>query len=278
MPVLKINIRLIPGEDAREILTARLSAAGFEGFIEQEDSLETYTDGSLPESDAEKSLKEVLPAGAIYSIDTLPDINWNEEWEKNFHPVSVGDKCHVRAPFHPPRPGVPVEIVIEPRMSFGTAHHETTQMMMEWLLEAAITGKSLLDMGCGTGILAILANKLGAADVMAVDNDEWAWRNARDNFMLNNLSPNAVYFGDARLLDGLHFDIIMANINRNILVDDLPAYAQALNPGGMLFISGFYEADRPAVVRRAVSLGLQQAAVRTNNNWVSVKLFKQDSK
>jgi ribosomal protein L11 methyltransferase len=204
----------------------------------------------------------------------LDDKNWNEEWEKNYSPVLIAGKCFVRAPFHEPMPGIPHEIVIEPKMAFGTAHHETTQLMVEWLLEQDVEKKTVLDMGCGTGILAILANKLGASYVIGIDNDEWAWRNALENFSLNGVENGEALLGDAGKVEMGRYDLILANINRNILLRDLPIYAQGLKENGKILLSGFYESDRDAITAKAGEHSLRFNGIKSQNHWAAMLFSK----
>jgi ribosomal protein L11 methyltransferase len=205
-------------------------------------------------------------------VKPLEDINWNREWESNYQPVTIAGKCHVRAPFHPPVNNVPYEIVIEPKMSFGTAHHETTQLMVEWLLELDVAGKDLLDMGCGTGILAILANKLGVRYVTGIDNDEWAWRNSLENFAINNVGEGIVFQGDAALIGSECYDVILANINRNVLLRDMKAYSSGLRQNGIILFSGFYKKDKEIITETALAAGLNIIGSRDLNDW-AIMLF-----
>lgn len=267
----------ITGEEERAQLIARLEAIGFESFVEEEDELQAYVGVDLFEK---KRLEEVLKQAGLppdYQETLREDKNWNEEWEKNYPPVLIGGKCYIRAPFHPASTEYPYELIIEPRMAFGTAHHETTAMMIEWELETDLRGKLVLDMGCGTGILAILANKMGAADVMAVDNDEWAYLNAIDNILLNDTGNCSAYLDDITALEDKEFDVILANINRNILLQDLSGYAKPLRPGGLLFLSGFYEADIDAITAEASLHGLVPAGRKTKAAWASLCFRKKES-
>ena len=205
-------------------------------------------------------------------MQEMPDRNWNEEWERQHQPVLVDDFCWVRAPFHPHRDDVQYEIEIEPKMSFGTAHHQTTYMMLSLLRDEAIEGKRVLDMGSGTAVLAILARMKGAAYVEAIDNDEWAYRNAQENVERNGC-------GDASLLTAdKHFDIIIANINRNILLRDMAAYAAVLADGGTLLLSGFYQNDVASLVEKASTLGLTLTDQRSRDGWQALRLVKTTPK
>jgi ribosomal protein L11 methyltransferase len=196
--------------------------------------------------------------------------NWNATWEQNFNPILVGGVCAVRAPFHE-KTEVAYDIVIEPKMSFGTGHHETTHMMLQHILDHDFWGKAVLDMGSGTGVLAILAEKKGAKAVDAVDFDNWCYLNALENVERNNCKNIRVYEGDAALLKGKKYDIILANINRNILLEDLPHYVKCLNTNGLLFLSGFYKEDIIAISAKCGELGLKFEKNLEKNNWVAVK-------
>jgi ribosomal protein L11 methyltransferase len=196
--------------------------------------------------------------------------NWNAEWEKNFNPIVVGDQCAIRAPFHDPF-DVKYDIIIEPKMSFGTGHHETTHMMIEHILASDFTNKSVLDMGCGTGVLAILSKKNGAEVVEAIDIDNWCYLNSLENISRNDCAEISVLQGDASLLKGKRFDVIIANINRNILLKDLSTYAACLNENGSLFLSGFYDSDCELIESSCLKLGLKFETKRIRNSWVALK-------
>jgi len=266
----------IEGESLMDLLVGELLDYGFESFSEDESVLIAY----LPESGYRNNLLQDLDffkdhPGVKISEDLLEDKNWNEEWERNYQPVTIAGKCHVRAPFHEPEPGILFEIVIEPKMAFGTAHHETTQLMATWLMDLGVKGKEVLDMGCGTGILAILANKMGARYVIGIDNDEWAWQNALENFRLNGVESGEVIHGDSHQIESGRYDLILANINRNILLQDLEIYTRGLKKGGQILFSGFYESDRNAIEMESLEAGLNFTGIRTLNNW-AVMLFKKE--
>jgi ribosomal protein L11 methyltransferase len=256
-----------------EILTALLADVGFESFMETETGLEAYI---LHAEFRQELLDDVkLPfddTNVEYSISELEDKDWNEEWEKNYYqPIVIDDKCIVRSPFHPAQPEIPIEIIIEPKMSFGTGHHETTSMMIESILEINVTGHRVLDMGCGTGILAILASKRGASEILAIDIDEWCIRNSEENCQLNSTGNIIIKQGDASILSGEGmFDIIIANINRNILLADMKAYLKQLKPGGLILFSGFYESDFNVIDEEAKSLNLRLINRKEKNNWTAL--------
>jgi ribosomal protein L11 methyltransferase len=260
------------GAAIAELIMAYLGELGFESFQETDDGLLAY----IPSAGFDPAIlnrPELWPEGATveYTWKVIPEQNWNAVWEENFEPVTLAGRCHIRAPFHPEMPGMEYEIVIEPKMSFGTAHHETTALMIEHLLARPVKGLSVLDMGSGTGVLAILAAMQGAADVTAIDNDDWAFRNALENVERNKTTGIAVYLGDAALLRGKRFDFIIANINRNILLNDMGMYCNSLNKGGTLLMSGFYKDDIAAISGAATSFGLQYMDFTVRNNWVAVR-------
>ena len=229
----------------------------------------------------EEALKEMvvnfpLPDTRIeYTIKEAEDKNWNEEWEKNFfQPIVIGDRCCIHSTFHKDTPKTEYEILINPQMAFGTGHHETTSSIISELLEADLKGKSVLDMGCGTSILAILASMRGANPVTAIDIDDWCVNNSKDNIALNHIHNITVELGDANLLKGRKaFDVIIANINRNILLADLPHYAACMHPGSEIFMSGFYIQDIPFIREKAESLGMEFVHHREKNNWAAVKFI-----
>jgi len=259
------------GQHITELLIARLAEIGFESFVEGETELCAY----IPIVDFTEQIKAQLSTSdfkkLLISSETkrIPDQNWNAVWESAYEPVTIAENCRVRAPFHDKLPGIEFDIMIEPKMSFGTAHHETTQLMMKYLLETELTHKSLLDMGSGTGILAILACLKGAGPVTAIDNDEWAFNNAVEN--VNNNKPGLiqVLLGDSSLLEDRHFEVILANINRNILLKDIPVYRECLMPKGILILSGFYEEDLTMITQKAIESGLSLVSSKTENRWTA---------
>jgi len=196
--------------------------------------------------------------------------NWNATWEENFEPIQVGELCVVRAPFHE-KPNVEFDIVIEPKMSFGTGHHETTHMMLQHILDHNFEQKSVLDMGSGTGVLAILTAMKGAKSIDAIDIDNWCYLNAIENKERNNCEHINVFEGDASLLKNKKYDVVIANINRNILLTDIPTYADCLNKNGILFLSGFYSEDIPIITRKCEEVGLKFEKNLEKNNWVAAK-------
>lgn len=261
-----------PGEHTADLLTSMLADAGFESFVENENgTLSAFIQSPLytPVLTSRLSSDEFSELLDSFHVEHIADQNWNAVWESQYEPVLIDNKCMVRAPFHPEPAGVEFDIVIMPKMSFGTAHHETTKQMIQYLLSIQVSGKSLLDMGSGTAVLAILARMKGAFPVTAIDNDEWAYNNALENVQSNNFADIEVLLGDSSLLAGKKFDIILANINRNILLNDIPAYYKSLNAGGKLFMSGFYSEDLPLIEAKANESGLKIMSSRDENNWTA---------
>lgn len=266
------HFKVSPKEMGAEILVAELGEKPFESFVETDFGVTAYI---RKEHWHENILDDLFiltsPEFTIsYTVEEIEQVNWNEEWEKHFEPIDVDGRCHVRAPFHD-KTAAEFDIVIEPKMSFGTGHHETTHMMIQHLLETNVEGMKTLDMGCGTAILAILAEMKGAVPVDAIDIDNWCYLNAIENAERNNCTHISVYEGDAALLEGKKYDLIIANINRNILLNDMQQYANCLNKGGILLLSGFYEEDIEAIHASCVEKGLTYVKKFSRNNWVSLK-------
>lgn len=269
------HFTIAPLELGSEILIAELGEKAFESFIETETGVSAFVQKDLW---SENILEDIQilenPEFKIdYTFEEIEQVNWNEEWEKNFEPIDVDGKCHVRAPFHE-KTNAEYDIVIEPKMSFGTGHHETTHMMIQHLLETDLVGKKTLDMGCGTAILAILAEMKGAQPIDAIDIDNWCYLNSIENAERNNCKHISVYEGDASLLVGKKYDVIIANINRNILLNDMQQYVACLNENGILFLSGFYTEDIPVISESCTSKGLTYVKQFEKNNWVALKFVK----
>ena len=269
---LGFHFSVEPKELGSEILVAELGELPFESFIDSDLGIVAYIQKQFWTENILDDL-HILTSPEFkvsYTIEEIVQVNWNEEWEKNFEAIDVEGMCHVRAPFHPITEAK-YDIVIEPKMSFGTGHHETTHMMIQHLLETDVAGKKTLDMGCGTAILAILAEMKGAQPIDAIDIDNWCYLNSIENAERNNCNQITVYEGDADLLKGKKYDLIIANINRNILLNDMKSYVDCLNKGGILLLSGFYNEDIPFIDASCSEKGLTYVKKLERNNWVSLK-------
>lgn len=267
-------------ETITDILSALTAEIGFESFVECEGGMQAYIQQSLFDEEALKNIITDFPipdTEITYTITEPEDKDWNEEWEKNFfQPIVIEDRCVIHSTFHKDYPKAEYDIVINPQMAFGTGHHETTSSILGELLDADLKGKSVLDMGCGTSILAILASMRGADPVTAIDIDDWCVNNSRDNTALNNINNITVELGDASLLEGRKpFDVIIANINRNILLNDMAAYTACMHKGSEIYMSGFYVQDIDAIRSKGESLGLKFVHYREKNNWAAVKLIME---
>lgn len=255
-----------------EILIAELGYAGFESFVETPKGVTAYIQKKehLPTMLENIFILQNTSFSIQYSFEEIEQVNWNAKWEENFHPILVDDRCAVRAPFHE-KSSAAYDIVIEPKMSFGTGHHETTHMMIQFILDTDFNDKTVLDMGCGTGVLAILAEMKGATTVEAIDIDQWCFLNSIENVERNSCQHIKVSKGDARILKSKKFDIIIANINRNILIQDIPTYATCLNANGLLFLSGFYNNDVPMIQEVCADYNLSLESQISRNDWVALK-------
>ncbi|AYN68834.1 50S ribosomal protein L11 methyltransferase [Euzebyella marina] len=269
---IEYSFSVSPLQPATDILIAELGEAGFESFVENETGVLAYIQKEEFEEAIMDSIEILKNADFDISFEKkeIEQENWNATWEKNFTPIQVAEQCMVRAPFHE-KPDVPFDIIIEPKMSFGTGHHETTHMMLQFILDHNFEGKTVLDMGSGTGVLAILAAMKGARSVDAIDIDNWCYHNALENVERNGVDQVQVFEGDVSLLGSKKYDVILANINRNILLADIPTYASNLMANGTLFVSGFYEDDIFAISEKCTSCGLKFEKNLSRNNWVAVK-------
>jgi ribosomal protein L11 methyltransferase len=261
----------------QDLLINTLGEIGFDTFEELEFGFKAY----IPVDDFDRAvLDEALEAYRdmftfSYEITLIPQKNWNEVWESNFEPIAIKDKIFVRATFHEPRPEFEFEIVIDPKMAFGTGHHQTTSMMLELMLENDMAGKKVLDMGCGTGILAIMASKLGAGEITAIDYDPVCYDSAIENAQLNGIQNITALCGSKEVILDEQFDVILANINRNILIDQMQRYSEVLKPDGELYLSGFYETpDLDIIMDEARKYGIKYIIHKLNNNWVAAKFIK----
>lgn len=269
---ISYTFKIHPKEPATEILVAELGEVGFESFVENEDGMIAY----IQQTDWNEHVLDdifILKSEEFtisYEMEVIEQTNWNSEWEKNFNPIQVDDLVSIRAPFHE-NPNLKYDIVIEPKMSFGTGHHETTHMMVQHLLELDLTNKKVLDMGCGTGILAIFAEMKGAKPIDAIDIDNWCYLNSIENVERNNCSNIDVYEGEASLLVDKKYDVIIANINRNILLNDMQAYMNCLNSNGILLLSGFYKEDIAIIDAEVSKYNYKLEKTIERNNWVALK-------
>lgn len=258
-------------EQTAEILMALLAEAGFDTFDQNEHELSAYIQESVDDIERIAAYLDELQQRFVFtwSQKQFEKKNWNAEWEKSFQPVCIANRCLIRAPFHPAQPGIEFDILIEPRMSFGTGHHESTNLIMEEMLGFNLQNKEVCDAGCGTGILAILAYKKGAKHVLGIDNEEWAYQNALDNIALNGIySGVSVELGDFSLMEGRNFDVILANINKHIVLGNIARFFSSIQPGGYLIVSGILENDIQDVEKEAANYFFQLISTRTKNDWL----------
>jgi len=268
------------GEDwHRDVLMNDLATIGFETFELRDDGFAAYIASEQLDLQELESLVIHRPIDfeVTYAVKEIHPQNWNAVWESNFEPVTVADQCYVRATFHPSQPSYPYEIVIDPKMAFGTGHHQTTSLMMGYMLKESFGGKDVLDMGCGTGILAILAAKMGASHIWAIDNDPVCIDSVAENVVLNHTPHIVAKCGSADLISGKKFDIILANINRNILLDQLKQYTQSLRENGVLYLSGFYDGDDLEVLKTvAANNALAYDNHRSLDGWAAACFRKRE--
>ncbi|SMD42879.1 ribosomal protein L11 methyltransferase [Aquiflexum balticum DSM 16537] len=264
-------------EPYREILIAELSEVGYDSFLETDEGFDAYIQEDLFDRNSfQQVIDQYYEAASIQVTEgKMPKVNWNEEWEKNYDPIEVGDQVYVRASFHQPRPEFKYEILINPKMSFGTGHHATTFLMLSHQLTIDHAGKRVLDIGSGTGILAIMAHQLGAKEIEAFDIDEWCVENGNENFELNGMNKVRMGMGTVREVkpEG-EFDIVLANINKNVLLDEMEVYATLVKSKGHLLLSGFYEHDVLDIAEKAFQFGFVEKEVQTKDDWAALILEK----
>ena len=261
-----------------EILIAELSDYPFESFTEEDQIVTAY----IPTKDFDAKILETLNVpdmeGLTCSIETIeiPKENWNQKWEESFSPVTVSDFCIIRAPFHEAQANFKYELIIEPKMSFGTGHHATTQMMIEGMSEIDMTGKSVLDMGSGTGVLAILADKMGSVDIKAIDIEDWAFVNIKENIERNSVKQVEAFLGGAEIIEEINesYDLLLANINKNILLRDMLVYYKHMNEKSNLLLSGFFKHDADEIITHAEKLGLNYLKTYINEDWCCILFDK----
>jgi len=276
MPATYFEASLTLNPDFNDILMAELAEIGYESFVESEEGLLAYiVEADFDAVQLAAVIEKYHPLTPIsYVSNRLEPKNWNEEWERNYQPIEVAGAIRVRASYHDIDPSFRYDIVIDPKMSFGTGHHETTTLVMEQQLLLDHVGKSVLDVGSGTGILAILAEKLGAVHLTAFDIEEWAYKNAVENAELNQCEHIEVFQGTIADCPLAQYDIVLANINRNILLQEIPIYDQFLKAGGTLIVSGFYEFDAADICQKAQSVGLTTITQKSLNQWTTIKFSK----
>jgi len=273
---IELHCRVFPADPASDILTAQLADIGFESFAESDTGLLAYIPSDSFDIKAVKELPVVSQGLFDISFEyaEIEEENWNRLWESNYEPVLIDKLCFVRAPFHKKREDVQYDVIVEPKMSFGTAHHETTELTIRLMFDVDFKDKKVLDMGTGTGILAVLGSKMGASDIAAIDVDDWAYDNAPQNFAHNNIENIQLLKGDASAIPAVEFDIIIANINRNVLINDMAIYAKHLKSSGTLLLSGVYEHDVAVLKESAEKNGLILKGSNQKNDWVALKMVK----
>lgn len=267
-------------EVVKDVLTAVLADLGFESFVIEDESVKAYIQTDLFDNEGLNNAIRNFPVDGVelitHTYTEVEDRNWNEEWEKNyFQPVMIANRCIIHSTFHKDVPKAEYDIVINPQMAFGTGHHETTSLVIEYLLEEELSGKRVIDMGCGTSVLAIMASMRGASRCTAIDIDDWCVRNSKENIQLNNISNITVIHGDANVLNKVDTcNLFIANINRNILINDMNKYMAKMEDGATLFMSGFYTEDIDEIRKSAESNGLTFVSYKQKNNWAAVKFMK----
>ena len=272
MNYIEVAVTIEPKEQGSDVLIAKLSELGFESFVETEQGFLAYIqEEEYSEEEVELTIGDFLDLFKIkFMSKIIPKQNWNKEWESNFQPIDVDGKCYIRAPFHEKKPGYLLDIIIEPKMSFGTGHHDTTQLMIQILMLLNVKNKALLDMGCGTGVLAIAASMLGANPITAIDIDDWSFENTIENLAKNNINNALVHKGDAQILEGKIFHTILANINKNVLLADMSVYKKVLEKNGNLVLSGFFETDISEIKTKAEDLGFKYEGSYISNKWAAL--------
>ena len=275
MNYIEVNFSCNPNDEiVNSILSTTISEIGFDSFVETETGTTAYILENLFDEDQLKDTLSEFPLEAeiSYTFKKIEDQNWNEEWEKNyFKPLVIDNRCIIQSTFHNEPAIYEYNILIDPKMAFGTGHHQTTKLMIREILKMDLSGKSVLDMGAGTAVLAILASMRSANPIVAIDIDQWAYDNAIENLQLNNINNIEVLIGGAELLGKQTFDIVLANINRNILLNDINKYASVLSPKGELYMSGFYVEDVPAIRSECEKYGLEFCYNTEDTNWTAVK-------
>lgn len=274
MKYIEVSFNSNPAsEDIYDAISASIATIGFESFVQSDNLLLAYIDSTQFSTNAIDDFISNFPldVNISYTFKEIEDKNWNEEWEKHFfEPIVFENKCIIHSSFHNVTSDYEYKILIDPKMAFGTGHHQTTSLMIKNILGSDFRNKTVLDMGCGTAVLAILASMRGAKNITAIDIDKWAYENAIENVKLNSIENINIQLGGAELLGNEKFDIILANINRNILLEDIPHYVNVLNDGGTLIVSGFYEEDIPMISNKCIENKLSFKNYFEQDNWVAV--------
>ncbi len=274
---IELSFTVDPKEQGSDVLIAQLSELGFESFVETDKGFCAY----IQEQQYNKTQLNIALSfytdffNFKYEEKIIQQQNWNKEWESNFQPIDVDGKCYIRAPFHKKKKKYVYDVIIEPKMSFGTGHHTTTQLMIQQLMKLDVKNKSLLDMGCGTGVLAIVASMMEADPVTAIDIDEWSYVNTIENLQKNNINNVFVHKGNTQILEGKIFHTILANINKNILLEDMSVYVSSLEKEGNLLLSGFFETDIKELTSKALELGLKFKDKAISNQWTMLWFTKK---
>lgn len=277
MDYIEYHFTVIPKHPYTDILVAQLAETGFESFCETDNGVQAYIPHDLFHEAILKNidiLNKYDNCTISYEHKIIPKQKWNALWESNFEPIKVGMECMIRAPFHDKLPGFKFDIIIEPKMSFGTGHHDTTMLMIEEILKTKITNKRVLDMGCGTGLLAILAAKMNAEKIVAIDNEEWAYKNTIENCQINHCQQILAIYGEANVIRNNSFDIIFANINKNVLLADMVHYISHLSTDGLLIMSGFFVNDINEINKKALQLGMKLLSETEKNTWACITFKK----
>ena len=274
MEYTEVDIRLNEVNPYADILVARLNEIEFESYSEVEGGIRAYVQTQLLDTDAAKEiLSEISKLTKVsFKINKVEQKNWNAEWESNYSPVVINDSCVIRAHFHNNFPALKYEIIITPKMSFGTGHHQTTLLMVNEMFNLDLKEKFILDMGSGTGVLAILASKLGARHLIAIDSDEWAFKNAKENSQLNNISNINFIHGDINDIGDTKFDVVLANISRNVILNDIEIYVDQMKDDGEILLSGFLKEDIPLILEKTGQLGLELVVVKNKDKWQMLHL------
>jgi ribosomal protein L11 methyltransferase len=274
MEYTEFDIRLNEVNPYADILVARLNEIEFESYSEVEGGIRAYVQTKLLDTDAAKEiLSEISKLTKVsFKINKVEQKNWNAEWESNYSPVVINDSCVIRAHFHNNFPALKYEIIITPKMSFGTGHHQTTLLMVNEMFNLDLKDKFILDMGSGTGVLAILASKLGARHLIAIDSDEWAFKNAKENSQLNNISNINFIHGDINDIGHTKFDVVLANISRNVILNDIEIYVDQMKDDGEILLSGFLKEDIPLILEKTGQLGLELVVVKNKDKWQMLHL------